>query len=111
MVPLVNRRAPLLPRSPSRLGALLVLLGLGTVGCGHSATRAECEEIFDRSAAIELRTQNVTAPGDVQERTAEARAAKGEELLRKCVGKRITDRAMRCVRAAESTRELEACLM
>ena len=103
MVALVERQAVLV--------LLLGALCLASLGCGHPATRAECEEIFDRSAEIELRAQNVTSPADLQERVAKARADKGDELMKQCVGKRITERAMKCVRGAQSTRELEACLM
>jgi hypothetical protein len=80
-------------------------------GCGHPATREECVEIFERSAEIELRSQNITEPEEVRRRTAEARAVKGEELLQRCIGRRITDRAMRCVRQAQTAEELDACLM
>ena len=81
------------------------------VGCGHPASKEECLEIFDRSAAIELELQNVQDPAIVQERIERARADRGEELLRQCVGRRITDRAMRCVREAKSSKELDQCLM
>ncbi len=79
-------------------------------GCGHPATREECREIFDRSAAIELRSQRVTDPEVVRQRTEEAWAAKGEELVGMCVGRRITDRAMQCVRQAQTAEQLDDCL-
>jgi hypothetical protein len=101
--------------SPSacRFGALLTVAcsSLLAWGCGHPATREECTEIFERSAEIELRTQNITDPAEVRRRTAEAREAKGEQLLEQCIGKRITDRAMRCVRQAQTAEELDGCLM
>jgi len=87
--------------------ALALLLG----GCGHPATTEECQEIFERSAVIELRKQKITEPELVRQRTEEARATTGDELLKQCLGRRITDRAMRCVRRANTTEELEACLM
>jgi hypothetical protein len=46
----------------------------------------------------------------VTKRLAEARAAKGTELTEGCVGKRITDRAMDCVRDASNSQQLDACL-
>jgi hypothetical protein len=91
------------------LGALV--LGLFATGCGHPATTEECQEIFERSAAIELRKQKVTEPELVRQRTEEARATTGDDLLKQCLGRRITDRAMKCVRRANSAEELEACLM
>ncbi len=100
------------PRSSrSLLVALLSpVAALVLAGCGHPATREECNEIFNKSAEIELRLQNVTEPKLVAERTAAVRAAKGDELIQKCVGRRITDGAMECVRKATSAPEMDACL-
>lgn len=80
-------------------------------GCGHPATRAECEEIFERIAEIELRSLNVTDGQELRRRTDDARDARGEQLLEQCIGRRITDRAMACVRKAQTAEELDACLM
>jgi len=80
-------------------------------GCGHPATRAECEEIFERSAEIELRSLNVTDADEMRRRTDEARDARGPGLLDQCIGRRITDRAMGCVREAQTAEEIDACLM
>lgn len=87
-------------------GGLLLLLA----GCGHPATRAECEEIFARSAEIELRAQGVTEPAAVRERTEAVRAARGEELISQCVGKRVTEGALTCVRTAAKPADVDACL-
>jgi hypothetical protein len=84
-------------------------LALG-LGCGHAATERECVEIFERSAELELRARSVTDPEEVRRRVAEARAARGDGLVKGCVGKRITDDALRCVRGAESPEALEGCL-
>lgn len=81
------------------------------LGCGHPATREECVEIFERNAELELRLQHITDAEEVRKRIAAARERKGDELLQQCVGKRLTDRAMQCVRQAESTEELDECLM
>jgi hypothetical protein len=79
-------------------------------GCGHPATRQECDEIFNKSAEIELRLQNVTEPKLVAERTAAVKAAKGDELIQRCLGKRITDKAMECVRKATTEGQMNECL-
>ncbi len=94
-----------------KLGTGTAALALLLAACGHPASREECQEIFERTAAIELRTQKVTEPEVVRQRTEEARATTGDELLKQCLGRRITDRAMRCVRRANTSEELEACLM
>ena len=101
-------RAQKLARPPAR--ALFASAALALLGCGHPATQAECDEIFNRSAEIELRMQNVTDPKLIQERTAAVRAAKGEELIQKCVGKRVTDGAMECVRKATTAEQMDQCL-
>ncbi|AUX25570.1 hypothetical protein SOCEGT47_061180 [Sorangium cellulosum] len=79
-------------------------------GCGHPATRDECEAIFQRSAEIELRAQNVVDPKIVAERTAAVREARGKELIDRCVGRRITDAALACVRQATTPEQVDRCL-
>lgn len=88
-----------------------ILLGMLVVsGCGHPASREECEAIFTRSAEIELRAQNVTDPKIIEERTAAVREARGNELIDRCVGRRITDSAMTCVRGATTPEQVDRCL-
>jgi hypothetical protein len=79
------------------------------LGCGQPATRAECEEIFRRSAEIELRKRNITDPQQIATRVKEARAARGGSV-NNCVGKRITKSAMQCVRKASDSDALDRCL-
>ncbi|MEJ7730151.1 MAG: hypothetical protein WKG00_13145 [Polyangiaceae bacterium] len=78
-------------------------------GCGHPATHAECEEILRRAAEVEL-LQQKTPPDKIAARVEEAAQARGGELTAKCVGKRITNEAMACMRKAQTPDELEACL-
>ena len=92
------------------LTTLLALAALAGAGCGHPASRQECDEIFNKSAELELRLQNVTDPKVVAERTAAVRAARGDELIQQCIGKRITADALACVRKANSTDEMDQCL-
>jgi hypothetical protein len=105
------------PRSPLRrtvfragpiAGAATLLLFV--TGCGHPASREECVQIFDHSAEIELRSQNVTDAKTIADRTAAVRAARGDELIAQCVGKRITSRALECVKRAGSASEVDHCL-
>lgn len=79
-------------------------------GCGHPATREECEEIFRRSGEVALKEEHVEDPAVVAERVAAVREARGEELLKQCVGRRITDKAMACVRNAQTAKEMDRCL-
>ena len=95
------------PRHPL---ALVCLVAVAASGCGHPASQQECEEIFRRSAELELLAQNIVDPKIVEDKIAEAKAVRGRELLDECVGKRITDEAMSCVRGAKTAEELDACL-
>lgn len=83
-------------------------------GCGHPATQTECEQILDRIVDLELRAQNVTDPAEIEKRRASTLTSSGlnkADLLRECVGKHITDRAMACVRGAASSDEItDRCL-
>jgi len=95
---------------PLLLPALLLLALPLVAGCGHPATHAECQAIFDKSAELELRAQNVTDPAIIEQRVAAVRAARGEELVGKCVGRRVTDRAVACVRDAANSEQVDRCL-
>jgi hypothetical protein len=97
-------------RSSSRK-ALWLLLAAGVLaGCGHPASRAECDELFAKNAEIELQAQRITDPKLVAERTAAARAAEGEAFAARCVGRRITRRALECVRRAATAEQVDRCL-
>jgi hypothetical protein len=89
---------------------LQTALFLLAAGCGHAASRAECDEILDKSAELELRAQNVNDPAEIRKRTEAVRAARGEALLKHCVGRQITDRAMQCVRRATTAPQVDKCL-
>jgi hypothetical protein len=84
----------------------LLYVALGLVGCGHPATETECNEIIERVARLELEKQR---PGDekfVQEEIDTAKESLRQSSLKQCVGKRITDKAMRCVRQAKTSKEI-----
>lgn len=91
--------------------AALVLLGSALAGCGHPATREECDQLLAKSAEIELRGQRVTDPATIAERVAAARATpKGVEFATQCVGKRITQAALDCVHNATTAEQFDHCL-
>ncbi len=88
----------------ARLASLSVALWLA--GCGHPATEAECNEIIERVARLELEKRR---PGDekfVQEEIEATKESLRQSSLKQCVGKRITDSAMRCVRQAKTSKEI-----
>ncbi len=89
---------------------LMAFFAVGLTACGHRATKEECEEIFRRSAELALAAKNVHEPKEVEEQTERARLVKGDKMMTECVGLRITDAAMECVRKASSPQQLEACI-
>lgn len=62
---------------------------------------------MDRVIELKLKAQNVTDPAKVAERKAEAKTRLRDELLQKCVGRKVTDSAMACIRAAQSEEDIE----
>jgi hypothetical protein len=85
---------------------LLPLLG-SVVGCGHPASDKECQQIVERIATLELEkaagTSDAKAVGSQVDETKKALAP---NTLKDCVGKRITERAMECVRSAKTSSQI-----
>lgn len=83
------------------------LLGLLLLGCGHPATEKECEEIADRVTELELSSSPIGRdPDTAKEQLERTRSWVKESQLKSCVGRRITDAAMQCVRAAKKSTEI-----
>jgi hypothetical protein len=79
---------------------------IGAVACGHPATERECEEIVERIAVLEL--GNIDAGQSfVAEEVRNAKESFRKEMRKKCVGRRITNAAMECVRKAKASRQIE----
>ena len=79
-------------------------------GC-HRATRQDCEQILDRIVELELNKQGIKDPQTVASRKQEIRKAKEQELLRSCVGHRVSKSAMNCIKHAKSSEEITSrCL-
>lgn len=87
-----------------------MLLVLACAGCGHKATDADCRVIIDRMIEVRLDARKVTDP--------ESRAREKQEMqgpgsgidTKDCVGRRITDGQLDCVRGAKSEDEITSCL-
>jgi hypothetical protein len=85
------------------------------LGCGHPASEAECRVILERIVELELKSQKVTDPTEIAKRRSESLGMVADggrsDLLEGCVGRHITDRALACVRNAETAAEItEDCL-
>lgn len=75
-------------------------------GCGHPATEKECEEIVERVAKLELQSANANAQ-TVAEEVKIAKESFKKDMSQRCVGRRVTDAAMDCVRKATSAKQIE----
>ncbi len=90
-------------------GLLLLLLPPLTLalGCGHPASEKECQEIVERIAALELeKAGGATDAKSISEQIDATQKALASNTLKDCVGKRITDRAMQCVRTAKTSSQI-----
>ena len=83
------------------------LLGALALGCGHPASVKECEEIADRVTELELKSSIAGRdPDTAKEQLERTRSWVKESQLKSCVGRRITEAAMQCVRAAKQAQEI-----
>ena len=89
---------------------LVALAGAGlaatTLACGHPATEGECREILRAAARLELKSRLDDSKELIDQETAALEASMKGPMMDKCVGKRITDSALACVRAAKTADEL-----
>jgi hypothetical protein len=94
-----------LPRRTSR--ALWMVLAIASVtACGHPASQAECDEIVERVARLELEKRFPGNPEAVEAEIEQTRQSLKSSTMKDCVGKRITARAMKCVRQAKTSKEI-----
>lgn len=74
--------------------------------CGRPATISDCEEIVARIAELELRAAPASDPSSIAKEVADTKQAFQAKAKQECVGKRITDRALKCVRNAKTADEI-----
>ncbi|OQX66845.1 MAG: hypothetical protein B6A08_18305 [Sorangiineae bacterium NIC37A_2] len=93
------------------LGTIGLGLGVLALGCGRPATEEECLEILRKSAELELlaRLDNDRAAVDKELEAIEN--AMRPAMMERCVGKRISEGALKCVRSATTADEIiSVCL-
>jgi hypothetical protein len=73
-------------------------------GCGRPVTEQECSEIVARIAELELK--ETTGTTDIAAEVQATQAAFRDEAMKDCVGKRVTDDALACVRAATTAKQI-----
>ncbi|MCH2109728.1 MAG: hypothetical protein MK135_10380, partial [Polyangiaceae bacterium] len=76
------------------------------LGCGRPATEEECREILRKSARFELEEQlgKDSTLIDAELKTIEEEL--NGSLLEQCVGKRIRESELACIRNAQTAKEL-----
>jgi hypothetical protein len=89
--------------------AAIVVLALAMAGCGRPATREDCELIIDKNVELEMKQMKIEDPTAIEKRKTEIRATM-EGQLKGCIGKRVTDGMMKCVRNAKTTDEIDGCM-
>jgi hypothetical protein len=95
-----------------RIGVTIAIVALPALlgACGRPATDAECQEIVRRIAELELRHAHVTDPTEVKAQVQATQAAFHKRAMDQCVGKRITNNALKCVRNATTAEQIvEEC--
>lgn len=90
-------------------GILSVSTVLTLLGCGRKATREDCELIVDRNGEVMLKGMGIVDPGAVEKRKEELRTQMKSDID-ECVGKRITDGMIACVKTAESAEQITKCM-
>lgn len=105
--PLVEWMRPVSRWCKRHSWAVCGIIALGMVACGRPATEAECEQILERTARLELQERLGSAdPKLVEAEVQSTKQALQKSMMEKCVGKRITDGALECVRNAKTSQEL-----
>ncbi len=88
---------------------MAALASLATLSCGRRATQADCEAILDRMVVVKLKQKNITDPESVSKMQADLRKD-AESDFPSCVGRRISDSAMACIKKAETQEAIVKCL-
>ncbi len=78
-------------------------------GCGRKATEADCQLILDRSVELQMKEMEKADPSAIQKRQEALRQELAADM-KDCVGRRITEKMMSCVKSAPSSSELEKCV-
>jgi hypothetical protein len=95
--------------------SVLALALAFSAGCGHPATEEECRIILERIVDLELKAQRVNDAAEIARRRNESLGITADGgrpgMLDGCIGRHVTDRALDCVRKAETSSDItEHCL-
>lgn len=73
-----------------------------TPGCGRQATVEDCEQIVARIAELELKETDVSDQVEVKAQIEGAQAAFKDRLMTDCVGRRLRQSSIDCLKKATS---------
>src|SRR5690606_38528472 len=83
------------------------LLRLGFLGCGHPASESECRDLAQHIAKLRLQARGFDA-AEIGRRLAQAEQdPEYKKTMEGCVGKRITEESLACVKNATSPEEIK----
>lgn len=80
-------------------------------GCGRPATVEDCGVIVDRVARLQIQeSRPLTAPEVVEREVKTEKTLLKQRIEERCVGKRITEKTLKCVQSATTSSEIvETC--
>ncbi len=93
----------------TRLLVVLTAVTLFGVGCGRPATETDCDEIVERTARLKIQETRPGREETVEHEVEQLKVKLRDKTMQGCVGKRITARAMACVREASSSVAIQEC--
>jgi hypothetical protein len=88
---------------------VVIFASLALCSCGRHATQADCEAILDRMVVVKLKEKGISDPDSVKKMQVDLRKD-AESDFPSCIGRRISDSAMTCVKKAESEEAIIKCL-
>lgn len=100
---------PSMPSAAVLSGAVVTALVFVLSGCGRPATEADCQLIIDRNVEVQMRAMKLEDPALIAKKQEELRVAMKDDL-KDCVGRRVTDKMMNCVREAKTAEEITKCI-
>jgi hypothetical protein len=108
-VPNENHSATTLLKRTSALTLAVACLALVLTGCWRKATEADCSAIVDRDVELQMRKMAITDETAIAKKQQEIRS-QFSESMKGCVGRRITDGMMKCVKDAQTVEAIDQCM-
>jgi len=99
-----------IPLTPAGTAVLLALAVAPLAACTREATEADCQLIVDRNVELQMKAMNNPDPTAIEKKQEEMRQEMKDDLRAGCIGRRVTDAMMKCVRNAKTTDEISQCL-